>query len=100
YTSIKLNLLPVEKLDANLACLLLAFIKKAARERKIYFFVEIPQHMHVLYRNGFYNLLLGKTDKAYDERESVIPCKIFDVADDDGFTMYLKNDFFGHRGLE
>jgi len=101
YTSIKLTMWQVNNLDANLSCFLLAIIKKLSIERKIYVFVEIPSHINVLYRNGFFNLVAKKnTENVFDSRESVIPCKEFQTNEDDAFVNYLKRDFFSHRGLQ
>jgi hypothetical protein len=100
YTSIKLTLLNVQHIDANLSSLLFALIKKLKDEQKLYVFVEIPQHMHVLIRNGFIPQLSGTTEKVFDERDSVIPFKQFNADDDDGFATYLTREFFSHRGLD
>lgn len=100
YTSISLNIWAVEMFDANLSCLLLAIIGKLRHENKLYIYLEIPNHMNVLFRNGFFNYLLGKERPVYDQRESTIPLKTFTPESDDEFSLYLKRDFFAHRALD
>ena len=88
-----------ENASVNLSALLSAVIDKLRNENKIYIFCEIPSHLNVLFRNGFFNHLLQKQSTTVDNRDSTIPLKIFNASDDDRFVRYLKVDFFGHKGL-
>ena len=100
YTTISLNIWGVEMFDANLSCFLLAMIGKLKRENKLYIYLEIPDHMNVLFRNGFFNYLSGKQGPIYDNRATTIPLRTFSPEGDDSFALYLKKDFFGHRALD
>lgn len=102
YKSISLNLSFVNNFDANLSCLLLSLINKLKSENKLSFFVNIPKHMNVLFRNGLVSHLKGNgNENEYpDDRLSTIPLVMFEVGDDSSFIEYLNRDFLGHRGLD
>lgn len=87
YTSINLNIWGVEMLDANLAGLIIALIRKLRIENKLYIYSEIPNHMNVLFRNGFFNKLIDIEEDNYDDRDSTIPLTIFHPEADEDFLV-------------
>ncbi len=102
YCKVQLNLSTVNTLDANLSALILAIAHKLKEENKVFVFVILADHMGVFFRNGLMPHLQGKgNDNPYgDNRHSTIPLTTFSIDDDEQFCKYLRNDFFGHRGLE
>lgn len=101
YSSVQLNISPCNSMDANLSALLLAIVHKLKAENKIYVFLILADGMNVFMRNGLIAHLSGKgnANPYTDNRESTIPCTVFDTTDDEGFCQYVRRDFFGHRGL-
>lgn len=89
-------------LDANLGALLGAIAYKLKTENKVKVFLLLPDHMGVFFRNGLVAHLSGNgnENKYEDTRQSTIPLTSFSQDEDDKFSHYLKNDFFGHRGLD
>lgn len=101
YASVQLNISPCNSMDANLSALLLAIVHKLSVENKVYTFLLIADHMNVFWRNGLIAHLQGKgnANTHGDNRESTIPCTVFDQVADEQYCEYLRKDFFGHRGL-
>jgi len=100
---ITLNLSNLNHFDANLSSLLISICFKLKVENKIYVFIEIPNHLNVLFRNGLLSHLIGNgndNSKYFDNRLSTISLKSFNIEDDDAFVHYLKQDFLSHRGLD
>jgi hypothetical protein len=98
---INLNLYNVNNIDANMSSVLFAMIYRLRKERNVFTYIDIPKHLNVLFRNGFFNHLANKSHlSASDFRQSTIPLKSFNIDDDIPFVTYLNNDFFGHRGLD
>lgn len=88
--------------DGNMSALLLAVIHRLKTKHRKYVFVEIPSHINVLFRNGLVSHLSGNgnSNQYVDDRQSTIPLKSFDLNEDENFSNYLHNDFFGHRGVD
>ncbi|MBR9859983.1 hypothetical protein GYB22_04415 [bacterium] len=88
-------------MDANLCAPLLAVIELVKTQKRVRTFMEFGDIVNVFYRNGMMSHLqgLGNNNEYEDERESTIPLKKFDQADDEIFCNYVAKDFFGHRGL-
>lgn len=101
YTSVELNISPVNSMDANLSALLLAISYKLKVENKVNVFILLADNMSVFWRNGLMAHLQGKgNNNPYsDDRESTIPLTTFTVDEDENFCAYLHRDFLGHRGL-
>lgn len=95
------NFSPAFHLDANLSAVVLAIIHKLKREKNVYIFVELGELRNVFFRNGLIGHLKGEgNNNPYpDYRESTIPVTTFDQNDDEAFCVYLRRQFFGHRGL-
>lgn len=88
--------------DGNMAALLMAVVHKLKKQHRKYVYIEIPSHINILFRNGLVAQLMGKgnNNQYEDTRESTIPLKAFSLAEDENFSHYLHNDFFGHRGVD
>lgn len=102
YAKINLNFTELNHFDANLSALLLALIHKLRVENKLYIYIDIPNHMNVLFRNGLLSHLKGNgnLNEYEDNRKSTIPLKCFLPNQEDEFCEYLKSEFFAHRGLD
>jgi hypothetical protein len=100
-SAIELNLMGVNHIDANLSAVIMALAHKLKYDFRNKVFVEIPNHMHIFFRNGLITHLSGKGNlEVYDNRESTIPLRAFDKEEDDNYCIYLKREFFNHRGLD
>lgn len=97
-TNFYLDFANVEWFDSNLSALLLAMAYHL-RERYGHTFSTdskvIKERFDVLYRNGFMN---GGAP-TYDERDSTIPVRAFNIDDKDGFCEYIENALLAHRGM-
>lgn len=98
---VRFDLTGTATMDANLSALLLALVNKLKREYNKYVFVDFPRHMNVFFRNGCVSHLAGKgnNNQYYDQKESTIPLKTFTMNQEEPFCNYLRDDFFGQRGL-
>lgn len=102
YTSVTLNISPTNHVDANLSALILALAQKLQIERKVRVFVELGDGKGVFFRNGLISHLKGNgnNNEYPDDRQSTIPLTTFNPDEDDNYCNYLRNQFFGHRGLD
>lgn len=100
YKKVTLDLFNLNHFDANLSALLIAICLKLKIENKVSVYIEIPNELNVLFRNGLLAHLCGKgndNSKYYDSRQSTITLKSFYLDDEDNFVEYLKKDFLSHR---
>ena len=72
-----------------MSALLLAVIHRLKTKHRKIFFVEIPSHINVLFRNGLVSHLNGNgnSNQYVDDRQSTIPLKSFDLNEDENFLI-------------
>lgn len=101
YTSVTLNISPVNHVDANLSALIMGLAHKLQIERKVRVFLELGDGKGVFFRNGLISHLRGNgnNNQYPDNRQSTIPLTAFNPDEDENYCNYLHNEFFGHRGL-
>ncbi len=90
--------------DANLSSLLLCLGRELISTNNLKFFVDYKifnaTSLGVLKRNGLAKQLCNLPGEVYDNRESVIRVKSFEVEDADNFVNYIERELLKHRGLE
>jgi hypothetical protein len=101
---VTINMESVRFFDANLSSAFLALAHKLMKENNLKFFIDYKvfsnASLGVLKRNGLAKLLCNHSAEVYDNRESVIPVRFFNIDDADGFVNYIDRDLFRHRGVE
>lgn len=102
YSSVTLNISPTNHVDANLAAPILAIARKLQNENKVRVFVELGDGKGVFFRNGLVSQLKGNgnVNEYCDDRLSTIQLTTFEATEEESYCQYLRNDFFGHRGLD
>ena len=99
-TDVHFDFSELQWIDGNMTAYLGAIVYKLNKENNLQFYVTgkgYESRLDVLFRNGF--ISDGNTERADDDKKTVVPLKMFTTDQVDEFCNYVRDKLMRHRGM-